>query len=107
MRAPEGLLRTIRTYGRRYRSLFCHRKDAFALQIDDGTYYAVRKPVTARLIEAHLLTDDPGDLLGRYLAMDFIKHLRDQKKFKTEKDLSAQIEKDCQSAEEILDIKNP
>lgn len=59
------------------------------------------------LIEAHLLTKNPGDLLDKYLAMDFIKHLRNQQKFETEKDLSAQIQKDCQSAEEILAIKKP
>ena len=58
------------------------------------------------MIEAHILAEDVSGLHGKWLAMDFIKHLRDQQKFKTEKDLSAQIAKDCQKAKEILDIKN-
>jgi FAD synthase len=54
------------------------------------------------MIEAHILTEDVSGLHGKWLAMDFIKHLRDQQKFKTEKDLSAQIAKDCRYAKEIL-----
>lgn len=56
-----------------------------------------------RLIEAHILTGRVGDLHGKWLAMDFIKRIRSQKKFDTEKDLAAQIEKDCQTAKQILD----
>jgi riboflavin kinase/FMN adenylyltransferase len=55
-----------------------------------------------RLIEAHILTGDVGDLHGKYLAMDFIQRIRSQQKFDTEKDLSAQIAKDCQTAKQIL-----
>ncbi len=57
-------------------------------------------------VEAHILTDDVGDLHGEWLAMDFIKRLRDQQKFETDAELSAQIAKDCKKAKEILDIKN-
>lgn len=54
------------------------------------------------LIEAHILTGNPGDSNDRWLAMDFIKHIREQQKFETEKDLSSQIAKDCERAQEIL-----
>jgi riboflavin kinase/FMN adenylyltransferase len=58
------------------------------------------------LIEAHILTGDVGDLYGKWLAMDFIKHIRSQQKFGSEKELSIQIAKDCEKAKEILDIKD-
>jgi len=54
------------------------------------------------LIEAHVLIDNAEQFTGRWMAMDFIKHLRKQKKFKTESQLSAQIEKDCKKAKGIL-----
>jgi len=53
-------------------------------------------------IEAHILTDDVGDLHGRWLAMDFIQRIREQRKLDSEKDLAAQIAKDCKKAKEIL-----
>lgn len=53
-------------------------------------------------IEAHILTDDVGDLHDKWLAMDFIKRIRDQQKFETESQLSEQIAKDCEKAKEIL-----
>ena len=68
----EGLLRMVRRYRQRYKSLFCHRKDAFALQTDEGTYYAVRKPVTGKLIEAHLL----GKVTAGWYALDRENTLR-------------------------------
>jgi len=58
------------------------------------------------LVEAHILTDDVGDLHGRWLAMDFIDRIRGQQKFDTEKDLTAQIAKDCKIAKEILAIED-
>jgi riboflavin kinase/FMN adenylyltransferase len=58
------------------------------------------------LVEAHVLTDDVGDLQGQWLAMDFIERIRDQRKFETDTELSAQIAKDCKKAKEILDIKS-
>jgi FAD synthase len=54
------------------------------------------------MVEAHILGRDPGDLYGKYLAMDFVKHLRVQQKFKTEAELSAQIAKDCEKTKHIL-----
>ena len=54
------------------------------------------------LIEAHLLIENVGDLIGKYMAMDFIQRLRSQHKFETPQDLSKQIAKDCQKAVQLL-----
>ncbi len=54
------------------------------------------------LVEAHILEQDPGDLYGKYLAMDFVKFIRHQQKFSSPQQLSTQIAKDCQYAKEIL-----
>jgi len=53
-------------------------------------------------IEAHILTGAVGDLSGKWLAMDFIEHIRDQIKFDNESALAAQIAKDCEKAKKIL-----
>jgi riboflavin kinase/FMN adenylyltransferase len=54
------------------------------------------------LIEAHLLTGDAGDLVGKFMAMDFIQRIRNQHKFNTPQELAKQITKDCEAAERIL-----
>ena len=54
-------------------------------------------------IEAHILTDDVGDLHRKWLAMDFIKRIREQIKFDSEKELAAQIAKDCEKAKQTLE----
>lgn len=54
------------------------------------------------LIEAHLLIANAPDLAGKYMAMDFVEHIRSQQKFKTGKELSEQIAKDCEKAKQIL-----
>jgi len=54
------------------------------------------------LVEAHILGQDPGDLYGKHLAMDFVEFIRHQQKFSSPQQLSAQIEKDCKKAKEIL-----
>jgi riboflavin kinase/FMN adenylyltransferase len=53
-------------------------------------------------IEAHILTETVGDLHGKWLAMDFAKHLRNQIKFDSEKELAEQIAKDCEQVKKIL-----
>ena len=53
-------------------------------------------------IEAHILTEDVGDLHGRWLAVDFVKRIRSQKKFDNETQLAGQIAKDCEKAKKIL-----
>jgi riboflavin kinase/FMN adenylyltransferase len=54
------------------------------------------------LIEAHLLKDIEFDPTGKYIAMDFIEHIRKQHKFSSPDELAAQITKDCQTAAKIL-----
>ena len=54
------------------------------------------------LIEAHLLKENVGALVGKYMAMDFVQRIRGQHKFKTPEDLSKQIAKDCKEAKDIL-----
>jgi len=58
------------------------------------------------LVEAHILGQDPGDLYGKYLAMDFVRFIRHQQKFTSPEQLSAQIAKDCQKAREILSAED-
>jgi riboflavin kinase/FMN adenylyltransferase len=59
------------------------------------------------LIEAHLLIEDVGDLIGHYMTVDFIQRIRNQRKFKTPEDLSKQIAKDCHQARKILAAWGP
>jgi len=54
------------------------------------------------LVEAHILDEDTGDLYNKYLAMDFVRFIRHQRKFDSPEQLSAQITKDCKEAKEIL-----
>lgn len=49
-----------------YMRLFCHRRDAHGVQTEEGTYYAVREPVTEGLIEAHLL----GEITAGWYTLD-------------------------------------
>ena len=54
------------------------------------------------LIEAHILDEDVEDLSGKYLAMDFVKRIRGQRRFETKEKLAEQIAKDCKKVKEIL-----
>ncbi len=54
------------------------------------------------LIEAHLLDEAVEGLVGEYMAMDFVDHIRSQHKFGCEEELKAQIAEDCQAAKQIL-----
>ena len=74
-------------------------KSPAALSIGKAQTYGTSQPL---LIEAHLLMENVGQLIGKWLAIDFIKRLRSQKKFETESQLAAQIANDCQKAKEIL-----
>ena len=58
------------------------------------------------LVEAHILEQDTGDLYDKYLAMDFVSFIRHQQKFDSLGQLSTQIEKDCQKAKQVLNLKN-
>lgn len=54
------------------------------------------------LIEAHLIGKNAEGLAGEWMAMDFIRRIRSQHKFRCPEELSAQIAKDVQKAREIL-----
>lgn len=54
------------------------------------------------MVEAHLLEEDPGDLSEKWLGMDFVEKLRQQKRFESEQQLIDQIEVDCKNAKNIL-----
>ncbi len=54
------------------------------------------------LTEAHILAGDVGNLLGKWLAMDFVAKIRNQQRFENEKQLSSQIAKDCKTAKDVL-----
>jgi riboflavin kinase/FMN adenylyltransferase len=82
----------------------CNRRERIPAAFSIGTALTIR-PDRPQLIEAHLLTQDVPELVGKWLAMDFIKHLRDQIKFDSEKQLAEQIKEDCQNAKEILAVK--
>lgn len=56
------------------------------------------------LVEAHLLIEDVSDLHNKWLAMDFVEHIRSQQKFDSETVLSAQIAKDCKKATVLLNL---
>jgi FAD synthase len=58
------------------------------------------------LIEAHLLIENVSDLVGKYMAMDFVERIRSQHKFKTPEDLAEQITKDCEKAKGILGLSS-
>ncbi|MHC4412612.1 MAG: bifunctional riboflavin kinase/FMN adenylyltransferase [Planctomycetota bacterium] len=77
----------------------CERIPA-VFSIGQASTYGPTHPL---LIEAHLLNHDleenPAD---KWMAMDFIEHIRSQHKFKTEKDLAEQIAEDCRRAKEVL-----
>ena len=57
------------------------------------------------LVEAHVIDARLGNIFGKYLAMDFIKHLRHQQRFDSETELSEQITKDCKNAKKIFAIR--
>ena len=56
-------------------------------------------------VETHIF-DFKGDLLGKEIRVDFIKRLRDEKKFKNPEELAQQISKDVEEAKKILERMN-
>ncbi len=52
-------------------------------------------------VEAHLL-DFSGDLYGRFLELEFIRHLRPERRFSALGELSAQIGRDIEAARTVL-----
>lgn len=54
-----------------------------------------------RVIEAHILSDEPVDLVGRKLRLQFVQRLRDQRKFALPEDLAEQIALDVKLTREL------
>lgn len=78
------------------------RRVPAALSIGRAQTLGEQRP---QLVEAHLLIGDVGELTGKWMAMDFVRQLRSQIKFETEKGLAEQIAKDCQQIRTILDAE--
>jgi riboflavin kinase/FMN adenylyltransferase len=79
----------------------CQTRDKIpaALSIGHAPTLAADRP---QLIEAHLLVENVPDLVGKFLAMDFVQRIRPQQKFDSEKHLVQQIKSDCNKARQIL-----
>ena len=71
-----------------------------ALSIGRAETFSPDHPLS---VEAHILKENISNLSGKWLAMDFIKRIRSQQKFKTESELSTQITKDCKKAKQTLE----
>ena len=56
------------------------------------------------MVEVHILDYD-GDLYGKEVAVEWVKHIREEKKFESLDALIAQIEKDKEKATEILSVR--
>lgn len=54
-----------------------------------------------RLIEAHILTDEPIDVAGRKLRLQFVQRLRDQRRFDSPTELAKQIALDVKLTREL------
>ncbi|MFA5554450.1 MAG: bifunctional riboflavin kinase/FAD synthetase [Phycisphaerae bacterium] len=79
----------------------CRAEDKIpaAFSIGQARTFADEHPM---LIEAHLFINPESDFTGKYMAMDFVEHIRPQHKFSSVEELSHQIKKDCEKAKEIL-----
>ena len=54
------------------------------------------------LLEAHLLEDNVEALYGKWVGLDFMEWLRNQRRFTSHEDLSEQIAQDCRDALAVL-----
>lgn len=70
-----------------------------AISIGLAPTFALEK----RLIEAHLLTDEPLELVGHTLRLEFVRRLRSQQKFADPKDLIRQIAADVEQTQQLAD----
>jgi riboflavin kinase/FMN adenylyltransferase len=73
-----------------------------AISIGTSQTFGPKNPL---LVEAHLLEENVPVLTGRWIALDFIDRIRDQKKFDSEKELAEYIAADCQKISQILTQK--
>lgn len=58
------------------------------------------------LLEAHILEPEVEDLYGKWLALEFVKKIRSQRRFEEHQALSEQIARDCKEAKNILTALN-
>ena len=76
-------------YGKKYKAI-----------INVGTHPTI-DPLAEPLIEVHLL-DFSGNLYGKNIFAEFVKFIREEKKFASTDDLKAQLNKDKQKAKKLL-----
>lgn len=72
---------------------------AAAFSIGEIRTFEERHPL---LIEAHVLDETVGDMTGKWMVMEFVRHLRPQHKFASPDELMAQIARDCDQARAAL-----
>jgi riboflavin kinase/FMN adenylyltransferase len=79
------------------------RARARELRLDGVANLGVRPTVDgeSRTLEVHLF-DFSGDLYGQALEVEFVRHLRPEKKFGSLKDLQDQIRRDAEQALYLL-----
>ena len=83
---------------------------ACAVEIDGKPYAAVTNIGTRPTVSGHHVTVEPwilnfsGDLYGKTLTLAFHKFLRPEKKFDSLEELKAQIQKDRQITEKVMDF---
>ena len=77
------------------------RREAYpaAISIGEAPTYELNQ----RLIEAHLLTEDPINLLGHTLSLELIRRLRSQQKFENPEALSHQIALDVEQTRSLAE----
>jgi riboflavin kinase/FMN adenylyltransferase len=83
------------------------------VQVDEQNYYGVlnvglRPTFNNRIVpiaEVHILNFDKN-LYGKNILVEFIKRLRDEKKFNSIDELKVQIAKDVKKAKEIIKSRN-
>lgn len=83
---------------------------ASIVTVDQQRYFSVsnigRKPtlqISSPLLETHLFGFDQ-DLYGRYIEVELVDFLRQEKRFDSANDLSSQITKDCLTAKQRLGL---
>ena len=59
------------------------------------------KPEPSLQVEAHLLDYD-GELYGKQLRVEFVDRLREEKRFDSVKELTAQISRDIERAQTLF-----
>jgi len=55
-----------------------------------------------RLVEAHILEPTGREIYGRTVELEFVKKLRDERRFGTDAELAAQIARDAEAARRVL-----